>query len=168
MLFLFVFNVPLAEFKSMFWVIIMHEYKFLTHKPLPSKLDHVMLQYTVIASLIKFAIHLVQIHNFAIGKSSQHQNRASSMLYNWYDTMGCSSFPDSSSLLGLPIWLNDFELWLIGPKDFIPLLFCPVFVPLGQLEPFDIVLLPQQCFFWQQFCHIGQLHKVFSSQWLLT
>ena len=32
------------------------------------------------------------------------------------------------------------------PKDFIPLLYCPVFLRLGPLEPFDTVLLPQRQF----------------------
>ena len=40
-----------------------------------------MLQYAVIASQIQFAFHLVQIPNFAIGKSPPHYRRASSMLY---------------------------------------------------------------------------------------
>ena len=42
-----------------------------------------------------------------------------------------------------PIWSKDFELWLISPKDFITPLYCPVFVRLGLLEPFDNILLQQ-------------------------
>ena len=41
-----------------------------------------MLQY---AGLIQFALHQVQIHDFAIVKSPQHYNRAFSMFYGWYD-----------------------------------------------------------------------------------
>ena len=42
------------------------------------------------------------------------------------------------------IWPKDFELWFLCSKDLIPLLYCSVFVRLGQLEPCYIVLLPQQ------------------------
>ena len=44
-----------------------------------------MLQYDMIAGFIQFTLHLVQIPNFTSGKSSSHHNRASSMLYGWYD-----------------------------------------------------------------------------------
>ena len=50
-LFLFAFNVLLVELTSMLWVIILHEYKSLSHKP-NSKWDCVILQYAVTASLI--------------------------------------------------------------------------------------------------------------------
>ena len=43
-------------------------------------------KFALIASLIQFALHLVQILDLAIGKSPQHDNRASSMLYGWCDT----------------------------------------------------------------------------------
>ena len=39
-MFHFAFNVHLAELSSMFWVIIMHDYKPLTYKP-PSRRSHV-------------------------------------------------------------------------------------------------------------------------------
>ena len=100
----------------------------------------------VTASLIQFALLLVKLPDFAIGKSPPQHNRFSSMLYGWCDTGGCSSFATSSLLINLPIWLKDFELWFVSPKNFIPLLYCPVFVHLGSLEPIDIVLLPQRWF----------------------
>ena len=53
-----------------FLVIILHEYKSLMTHKLRSRWDCMMLQYTVIACLIQFALHLVQIPEFAIGKSS--------------------------------------------------------------------------------------------------
>ena len=49
-----------------------------------------MLQYAVIADGIQFALHLVQIPYFAIGKIPPHYNRASSVLYGWCDTEDCS------------------------------------------------------------------------------
>ena len=92
----------------------------------------------------QFALHQVQIPDFASGKSPPCHKRHSAMLYKWCDTVrgGCNPFTNSS----LYIWPKDFELWFVSPKDFIPLLYCPVFVHLGLLEPFDIVLLPKQWF----------------------
>ena len=52
----------------MLWVIVLHEYKSLTHKP-RLRWDHVMLQFAVIVDLIQFVLHLVQIPEFDIGKS---------------------------------------------------------------------------------------------------
>ena len=49
--------VPLAKFTSMLWVIILHEYKSLSHL-LPSRCDHMRLQFAVIAGLIQFAFTL--------------------------------------------------------------------------------------------------------------
>ncbi len=52
-LFLFGFNIPpLADFVCILWLIILHEYKSSSHK-LCFKLDCMMLQYVVIASLIQ-------------------------------------------------------------------------------------------------------------------
>ena len=86
--------------------------------------------------------------DFAIGKSPplSHHNRYSSRLYDWCDTGGCSFFTKSSQNIDLPIWSKDFKLWFVSPDDFILLLYCPVFVCLGPLEPFNIILLPQQWF----------------------
>ena len=67
-----------------------------------------------------------------------------------------------------PIRPKDLKLWIVSPKDFIPLICCPAFVRIGQLEPFDMVWLSLLVVSWLQFCNIGQLHGVFSSQWLLT
>ena len=97
-----------------------------------------MLQYAVITSLIQFALHLMQIPDFAISKSPPYHNRDSSLLYGWCDTGGCCSFTDSSSTYTL---LFDPKIW-----NFIPLIDRPVFVRLVPLESFDIVLLPQQWF----------------------
>ena len=70
--------------------------------------------------------------------------RASSMLYGWSDTGGCSSFTKCSPHIDTSIWSKNFELWFISPEDFIPLCYCPVFARLSPLKLFDIVLLPQQ------------------------
>ena len=67
-LFLFAFNVPLADFTYMLWLIILHENKSLIHKP-RFRWDRVMLQYVVIAGQIQFALYLEQIPDFPIGES---------------------------------------------------------------------------------------------------
>ena len=68
LLFIFPFNVPLAEFTCILGVIILHAYKSLSHKA-RSRWDQVMLQYTEIDNLNLFPLHLVQIPDFAIGKA---------------------------------------------------------------------------------------------------
>ena len=90
----------------------------------------------LIASLIQLALHLVQIPDFAIGRSpSPYHNWASSMLYGWCDVGGCSSFTNILLYNDSPIWSKDFELWFVSPMYFIPLLLYWVFVYLGPLEP---------------------------------
>ena len=136
-LFLFAFNVPLTRFTSIIWIIILHEYKSLTHK-LRSRWYRVMLQYAVIAALIQFAFNLVQISDFAIGKSLLLPSRASSMLHGRCDTGVCSSFTKSLSYIEPCIWAKDFELWFVSPKNFIPLIYCPVYWYLLTLFSFFI------------------------------
>ena len=99
----------------MLWVIILHSYKSLTHK-LHSRLDYMILHYAVIAGLIQFALHLMHILDFAIGKSPIHYNIPSSMLYSWCYTGGCSSFMNSSPHIDLPIWVKDF--WDLKQESF--------------------------------------------------
>ena len=65
---LFAFNLLLTDFIRMFWAINIHEHKSLTHK-VCSTWDRMMLQYVVIAGLIQFVLHLVQISDVATGKS---------------------------------------------------------------------------------------------------
>ena len=99
----FIKNNTLAELISMVWVIILHEYK--PH----SRWDRMMLQYAGIAGLIQLALHLVQIPDFAIGTRPSNHNRASSMLYSWYDTRDCSSFTNSLPHIDPPILPKDFK-----------------------------------------------------------
>ena len=108
MLFLFTFNVPLAEFTRMLWAIILHEYTPLTHK-LCSRWDHVMLQYMVITDLIQFTLHLVQFPDFAISKIPPHHNKATSMLYGWCDSGDCSSFTNSLPYISRKVKLSPFS-----------------------------------------------------------
>ena len=143
-LFLFAFNVPLAEFTNMLWVIILHEYKSLIQKP-HSRWDCMMLQLAVIASLIQFALCLLQIPDFAIGKSSPLHV----LQLVWYR--------------GLQLLHQLFAAHrFISPKDFISLLYCPATGDFWHCFASPTVIS------WQQFCHIGQLHRVFSSQYMLT
>ena len=71
----------------MLGVIILREYKSLTHK-MHSRRDRVILQYAVIAGLIQFALHLVQTPDFAYGKRPPYHNKAFSTVYDWCDTGG--------------------------------------------------------------------------------
>ena len=142
---------------------MMHEYKSMTNKP-HSRWNRVMLHHAAIASLIQFALHLAQISDFIIGKSSLHHNRASSKPYSWCDIGGCSSFTNFSPHIDPPIRAKNFQFWFVNPKDFIPLLYYPVFVCLGPLESFDFILLPQQWFLDSNSAILASF-KVFS-QWM--
>ena len=98
-----------------------------------SEWDHVMLQYAVIASLIQFGLQLVQVLDFYYWqKPPTHYKRA--------------SFINSLLNIDPRIWPKDFDLEFISPKNFTPLLYCPAFVHCDPLDPFDIVLFPQQWF----------------------
>ena len=143
----------------MFWVIILHGYKSLTH-PLRFRWDCVMLQYALIAGLIHFALHLVQFPTLQLSKASQYHNKVSSMFYGWRDT-GCSSFANSPPHIDPPIWPKDFEL--------DSSIHCPIVKSLCTLAHCSLLTLFSflNSGFSNQFCHIGQLHKVFSSQWIL-
>ena len=99
-----------------------------------------------IARLIQFALRLVQLANFSIGKKSSHHNRASPMLYG-----DLSSFTNSSSHVDSSIWVKDFKHWFVCPKDFFPILYCPVFVHLGSLVPFWHCFASSTVVSWQQF-----------------
>ena len=103
--------------QGLFWVIILHEYKSLTHKP-RSRWDGVMLQYAVIAGLIQFVLYLVQISDFAIGKRPLPlHNRNTPMLYRYCDTKGGISFTNSLPQIDPPIRPKDFEHRFVSRKD---------------------------------------------------
>ena len=144
-LFLFAFNVHLEEFTSMLWVIILHEYKSLTHK-LRSRWDHVMLQYAVKPVRFNLSFTWYKSPNLQMAKAPTHHNRPSSMLHGWCDTEGFSSFTNSSLHVDPPYLTHRFWTRFVSPKDSIPLLYWSVFKRLGPLEHFDMVLLPQQWF----------------------
>ena len=147
MLFLFVFNVPLAEFASLLWVVVLHEYESLTRKSC-SKWDYAMLQHAVIASLIQFAFTWCKSPTLKVAKASRTMTKLPPCFMVGVIQGVAALSPTlhcTQTLLFDPKILN-FELWFFSPKDFIPLFYCLVFVHLGPLEPFDIVLLPQQWF----------------------
>ena len=79
-----------------------------------------------------------------IWQSPPQHNRAFFMLYGWCDTESYSSFINSLPYIDPLIWVKDFNLWFVSLKEFILLFYHPVFVHVGRLKPFDIVLLPQQ------------------------
>ena len=154
----------------MLWVFVLHECKSLSYKP-RSRWDRVMLQYALTSGLIQFTLHIVKFPDFTIGKSLLYHNRSSFMLYDWYDLRGCSSLSNTSLPMD-PDYLTEIIRTLIHPSKGVP--SCPIFASLGPLEPFDIVLLPQQWFldsnsakhvrFIRSSTHSGCWH-IFSRHW---
>ena len=128
--------------------------------------NHVMRQYAVIASLIQFTLHLEQILDIALGKSPPthtYRNRTSSMFYGWGDTGFCSSF--TNTLLNIDQKISNFDLSVQRT-----LFNCSLFSlcspwPSGV---FWYCFVFSKVVSWHQFCHIGQLLRVFSFQWMLT
>ena len=104
-----------------------------------------ILQYAMIVCLLHFALHLLKILDFTIGKSPLTIT-APPPCFMFGVIQDSSSFIHSLQQRDTPIWLNFFGLEFVKPKDFTPIAYCPVFVGLGPLEPFDIVLQPQQWF----------------------
>ena len=127
------------------WVIILREYKSLGPK-LHFRWDSVI-QYVVIAGRIQFSLHLVQIFDLAIGKSLFPHIVTEPPSCFSIGCRGCSFFSNTWPRVDPPIWLKYFKLWFVSPKNLIPLFYCPILLHLGPLELFDIVLLPQKCFF---------------------
>ena len=125
-----------------FGSLSLHEYKSLTHQPL-SRRDQVMLQYAVIAGqFIQFNLPFIWCKSPTLQLA-----KASHTIIESPPCRGdCNSFTNSLTHIDLHIWPKRFKLWFISPKDFIPLLYYPVFLHHGPQEPFDIVLLPQQWF----------------------
>ena len=122
MLFLFAFDVHLAEFTSMLWVIILPEYKSLTHMGL----CYTALYFDSWSDSISPSPGANPwLCNW---QKTTPPSRASSMVYCWCDVRGCSSFTNSSLLIDTPIWPKDFKLWFVCPKESILLFYCSVFV----------------------------------------
>ena len=122
MLLFFAFNIPLAEFTSMLLVIILHEYKLLTHKP-NSKWDHLMLHYGMIAGLIQFALYLVQIPDFTIGNQPPNTIRESCPCFMIDLIQEVAALSPTLPYTDPPIWPKDFELWFVSPKKTAILLY---------------------------------------------
>ena len=116
--------------------------------------------------LIQFALRLVQIPDFAIDKSSSYHDRASSIFYGWCDIGGCSSFTNSSPCIDPLIWDDDFELH--RSKGLCSTVLLSNLCAPEPIEAFWQFFASTTVVSWQQFFHIGQLHRVFSAQWMLT
>ena len=108
---------------------------------------------------IQFALHLVQIPDFAIGKCLPLHYRAPFMLYGWCDTGGYNFVTKFSQRLNPPILAKYFELWFVSPKNFIPLSSICTPWPTGAFWHY---FASSPVVSWLQFCHIGQFHRVFS------
>ena len=138
-------------------------YKTSTNK-LRSRWDNMMLQYVVIASLIQFVLHLVQISEFAIGKSPPHHNWASSMLYSRCDTVGYSSFTTHR-----PSYLTQrFWTLICLSKGLYSIALLSSLCAPWYTEAFWHHFASSTEVSWQWFCHIYKLHRVYSSLWMMT
>ena len=125
------FNVPLAEFTCMFWIIILQEYKYLNLKPCP-RWDHIMLQIALIVGVIQFTFQLVKIPDFA------NTHTVTELLLCFTECW--SSYSNALLDIGPPTRAKDFELLFVNPMDFTPILYFPVFVNPYSLEAFETVL----------------------------
>ena len=155
----------MAEFTSMLWIIILHGYKSLTHK-LHSRWDSMMLQYAVIAGMIQFALHLVQIPDFAIGKGLPPTHTITEPPPCFTVGViqgGCRSFPNFSQHIDPLIWHKDFKLWFVSLKEFIPLLYWSSLCAPRPIGAFWNCFAFSKVVSWQQFSHIDQFHIVFFS-----
>ena len=127
-----------------------------------------MLQYAVIAGLIQFVLHLVQIPDFPVGKSSLHHNTASSTPCFTVAVIRVGGVGEQLFHLFFAAHWASF----LTPK--FQTLICQ------SKGPYSTVLLSSLCapwptgafwhcfaISWHQFCYIGQPHRVFS-QWMLT
>ena len=145
----FAFNVLLAGSTSTLWVIILPEYKSLTNKS-HSRWDPVMLKLAIIASLIQFALHLVQIPNFAIDKILPH-----TLQLVWYRGL---QLLNQLSAKYRPSYLTQ-RVWPLVHQS-KELYSTPILSSLWATWPTGAIW---HCFSsstvisWQQFCHIGQL-----------
>ena len=86
------------------------------------------------------------------------------MLYSRCDILGCSSFASSSMLMNPSIWPKDFELF----KGLYSTALLSSLWASWPTRVFWYCFISSAFLSWQQFCHIGRLHRVFSSQWMLT
>ena len=155
----------------MVYVIILYEYKSSINKP-RSKWDHVMLQYAVIAGLIQFALYLVQITDFAVSKSPPPQHTHThthtiTKLPPWFTVSVILGVKALSPFFSPQIWPKGFEFWFVSPKGlYSTALLSNLCAPWSSRAfwrfTFSAVVS------WLQPCHIGLLHRVFSSQWMLT
>ena len=86
------------------------------------------------------------------------------MLYGWYDIGSCSSLINSSPYIDPSIWQKESELWFVSLKDFIPLLYSPVFVRLGLLNSGSLTAILPYSPASQSSLHSGCWH-IFSRYW---
>ena len=120
-------------------VIILHEYQSLSHKPLDANL---------------------RLYNWQ--KTPDH-NKASFMLYGWFDTGNCSSFTKPFAAHRTSYLSQSFRTFIRQSKGhYFTVLLSILSVP----WPFDIVLLLQQWFL--QFYHIGQVHSISETHFFTT
>ena len=148
----------------MLWVIILHEYKTLSQKP-RSRLDRVMLQCAVIAGLIQFALHMMQIPDFAL---APHTISKPPPCFTVGVIQGVTAF---SLVLHRTETLQFDRKILRFDSSFQRTIYSSLLFNIWVPQPtgaFWHCLGSSTVVFWQQFYHISQLDRVFFSQWILT
>ena len=109
--------------------------------------------------------HVILCKSLTLQLPPPYNKRPSFMLYGRCDKGGCSSLTNSLSHIVSPIWLKDFEVWVQKT-----LFHCSVIQSLCSLAHWSLLIffasLPMS--FSHLFCHTSQLHRVFSSPWMLT
>ena len=158
MLFLFAFNVPLGEFTCMFWVVILHEYKSLSHKAHPIW-DPMMLQYAVMTGLIQCAFHLVQISDFAISNPPTQSITETPPYLRLVLYRELQLFPQLFAAHRLSYLTQRFRNLISQSKR----IYSTALLSSCALAHWSFLTL--FCFL---FCNIGQLHKAFYLEWILT
>ena len=159
----FAYNVPLVEFTSMVWVIILHEYKSFIYKQC-SRWDHLMLRY------VRFNLP----NNWCKSLTLQLAKAPTTAITEPTQCFTVGVIQGVTALLSTlcqhrPSYLTKRFWTLIHQSKGLYSTACSIVQSLCALTHWSLLTL--FCFlnrgFWQQFCHLGQLHRVFSSQWLL-
>ena len=144
----------MAEFNSILWVIILQGYKSLSQR-----LDHVILKYAFIASLIQFSLLLVQIPDVAIDKSphpltKEHLPYALQLV--WYMNANLSTALAAHRTSGV---IEIFRTLICQSKRLYSITRLPsICVPSPTCDFCFVSLINVS---WQQFFYISQPDRVF-------
>ena len=95
-------------------------------------------------------------------------NRTSSILYSWCDTGGLQLFHQLFATQRPSSLTERFLTLIYQSKGLYSTALLSSLWLSWPTRAFWHCFTSSSVVSWQPFCHIGQLHKVFSSQWILT